>query len=317
MQRIWDTRTVGTPRAAAQALNNAIAGPTPLKAALTRYVDNGSGRDDLLDELVREIRRIRHVQIASVSHPNAAGAASYAANALARLQQHHTLSAEITQLERPGVQAVAPLPGQPETLDQKLTRYRLRGNGSLHAVAHHLDVDSIAVRVMTAPNSDPNFFADMTLYLTTVRATGDPGPTHQYLLNMLYTDANILGKWWVFKLYNQFEPGKTNRLTIDTNGRLRLDEVVSCSIGIGPDRLDGRQARQRYGKFWRPAQVRLEINGVEVVVMDTPGRAFGFNTSIDLQYPDPAPNVALPKIAPIRIANVREIRRSPSRVPAP
>src|SRR5260221_5993935 len=155
--------------AAVRALLNAIDGPLKLRQALMdleNYLINRSGEPDLIrirrgrvvDPLGVEIGRIQHALIASVGHPNAAGAQFYADNAIARLKGHLAVTKSIDLDMRPG--GLTPFPGTGETLDATLRRYRLRGSGSLHAVAGHLDVDSLAVRTVTAADSDQNFFPD-------------------------------------------------------------------------------------------------------------------------------------------------------------
>lgn len=65
----------------------------------------------------------------------------------------------------------------------------------------------------------------------------------------------------MIKPYPHFEPGITNRFTIDTMGTLRLESIADCSLLIGGDRLGGKQALQASGRVWRPSQLRLEVNG--------------------------------------------------------
>jgi hypothetical protein len=64
------------PTAQASALEPAIAGPLALKAALRDY-NGGShdgARDELVGQLTAEVHRIQHGRIASLAHPNIAGA---------------------------------------------------------------------------------------------------------------------------------------------------------------------------------------------------------------------------------------------------
>ena len=306
------------PRSA-RALNDAIDGPLRLKEALQNVVDQSARRRGrttttttttqrrgdaspeqlLLEPLQNEIERIQHALIASMSHPNAAGARSYADNAIERLTRHLQVTEAIERAARPG-SPPAGLGG--ETLDDQLTRYRLRTAGPIGADVGHLDVDSLALRVVTAANSDQNFFANIWLYVTT-NANYGRGGSREYLVNFLYRQERN----WFHKYYPHFEPGQTNRFTIDTMDGLRLDEIVGCHLVVGIDPLRGQRAPRRYGRSWRPATVRLEINGVEVVNLDLAGQRFGFGYTLDLSYPAPEPNFVPPRRAPITIKRVRPL----------
>ena len=116
-----------------------------------------------------------------------------------------------------------------------LRRYKLRSGGPVAADAGHLDVDSLALRVVTSQQSDQNFFPDMTLAVSTQDANGATGQRH-YLLNFPYNTVADLSNpfqlpppYWVEELYPQFEPGATDRLTIAIDEALRLDEIVGVS----------------------------------------------------------------------------------------
>jgi hypothetical protein len=259
-----------------------------------------------------------------MSHPNPAGAKSYADNAIMRLTQHLEVTDEIDRAAQPG----SPLPTLGgETLEDKLTRYRLRTAGPLRGDVGHLDVDSLAVRVITAADSDQNFFANVWLYVTTNANYGRAG-SREYPVNFPYRSEETLvpGRggpltldraFWFHKYYPHFEPGQTHRYTMDTMGGLRLDEIVGCHLWVGDDPLAEKRARERYGKVWRPETVTLEVNGQEVVSLDLLGQRFGFGDSIDLSYPTPQPNVSPPRMAPLRINSVRPpARRRAPRVPA-
>ncbi len=80
-------------------------------------------------------------------------------------------------------------------------------------------------------------------------------------------------------------------------GRLRLEEIVGCALHVGRDPLAGREAQMEYGKVWRPARVRLEVNGHEVVNIAPAEQTFGFRTTLDLAYPAPQPNFVPPQLA--------------------
>jgi hypothetical protein len=330
MQQMYDLATTGAGgfglppnKDDVQRLHEAIDGPLRLKQAMQDY--RADGHDNLvrmLAFLADEIGRIQRALVASVSHPNAAGAKSYADMAIARLKGHLAVTDRIRQ------EILHPSPALPaagETLDAKLRRYRLRHGGPLDADAGHLDVDSLAVRVVSAADSDQNFFPDVWLIVTTKEANGKAG-RRQYQLNFNYrriefvTDLAANPFWWVEKLYPHFEPGATNRFTVDTMGRLRLDEIVGCTLLVGGDRLAGRFTLKEYGKVWKPSSVRLEVNGQEVVNLTPTGQQFGFLATLDLSYPAPAPNLAPPKkLASVKIASVRPLptRRGAARRAAP
>jgi hypothetical protein len=254
---------------------------------------------------------MRHALIASCGHPNNQGARSYADNAIRRLIDHRDITQKVRAEERPGARPAAPAPE--ETLDGKLRRYNLRGHSTLHADVGHLDVDSLAVRVVNGVRSDQNFFPDVWLVVNTKNAAGKE-EQRQYLLNFVYRTINMPPQFgaavvrkWVVKPYPHFEPGATNRLTVDTMGTLRLDEITGCSILIGGDRLKGLQALQEYGKVWRPDVVRLEVNGQQVAQVDTAGQEFGFFSSLDLSYPAPQPDFRPPKLPTVTVRAVRQL----------
>jgi hypothetical protein len=277
---------------------------------MQEFIDDRSvdTQDRMLPPLRSEIQRIQRALIASMSHPNAAGARSYAENAAARLRRHRDVREEIERAARPG----APEPGfGGETLDETITRYGLRTSGPLLADIGHLDVDSLALRVVTAENSDQNFFPNMWLYVMTNANYGRPG-SREYLVNLHYQRTATPS---IRKYYPQFEPGQTNRCTIDTTGRLRLDEITACHLVVGSDPLAGRSTAGR-GRFWRPGTVALEVNGRQVVSLDLAGRRFTFGETLDLTYPASQSGFRPPRRLPtVTIARVRPVARRP--VPPP
>jgi hypothetical protein len=297
---------------AIQRMHDAIDGPTSLKTAMRAWIaDHTRANLVTMTQSVRdEILRIRHALIASCGHPNPQGASSYANHAIERIAEHRAVTQRIMQESRPRVPAVA----QPETLDQMLTRYRLRRRQlPLAADATHLDVDSLAVLAVTAGDSDQNFFPDVWLVLTTDEGGGRTRQ-RQYLLNFpyhtyLWGAVGPVGPntWWVYKPYPHFEPGATNRLTVATEGRLRLEQITASSIMIGGDRLQRLTAKQGYGRLWRPQTVRLEINGRQVVDLNLAGQAFGFLSRLDLQYPVPAPQAPTLQLAPVTLNEVQQL----------
>jgi hypothetical protein len=290
---------------AVQKVHDAIDGPTSLRAAMSAYIAHHRHADRvaMLQSLRDEILRIRHVLIASVGHPSGHGAASYAAFATKRITEHLALMQRIQQESRPRVR---PVPSR-ETLDQMLTRYRLRRpHMPLAADATHLDVDSLAVQVVTHPTSDQNFFPDVYLVLTTDEGNGQTRE-RAYMLNFPYRPIWVGGHSWVTKPYPQFEPGATNRLTVATEGRLRLEQILASSILIGGDRLQGTNA-SGYGTMWRPQTVRLEINGQQVAELGLNGqRAIGFGQDLDLQYPAAARQAPSLQLAPVTLRERRQL----------
>jgi len=308
LQNLHDAAVAGAgvheSNEAIQRLHDAIDGPTSLKAAMSAWIaDHTEANLVAMSVSVRdEILRIRHALIASCGHPNPQGASSYASYATERITEHRAVMQRITQESRPREPGVA----QPETLDQMLTRYRLRRpHMPLAADATHLEVDSLAVLAVTASDSDQNFFPDVWLVLTTDEGGGRTRQ-RQYLLNFLYrTYAMPLpvggGLYWVDKPYPHFEPGATNRLTVATEGRLRLEQITASSIMIGGDRLQRLTPLRAYGRLWRPQTVRLEINGRQVVDLNLAGQAFGFLSYLDLQYPVPAPQAPTLQLAPVTV----------------
>jgi hypothetical protein len=286
-----------------QKLHDAIDGPTSLRAAMSAYIAQHKSADlvAMLQSLRDEILRIRHALIASVGHPSGKGASSYAAIATKRITEHLALEQRISQETRRGAN---PVPGQ-QTLDQILTGYNLRRpHMPVAADATHLDVDSLAVQVVTHPTSEENFFPDVYLILTTDEGNGQTRE-REYMLNFPYRIIDVApggGLVWVSKPYAQFEPGKTNRLTIATEGKLRLEQIRASSILIGGDRLQGKNALKGYGKKWWPTAVQLEINGQQVKELLPNGQlAFGFGQYLDLQYPAPRPQAPVLVLAPVTL----------------
>jgi hypothetical protein len=90
-------------------------------------------------------------------------------------------------------------------------------------------------------------------------------------------------------------------------GLLRLDQITGCSILIGGDRLGGHRSWKPYGKVWRPTQVRLEVNGQEVVSLTTSGQQFGMLSSLDLQYETAKSITVPPTMKPVEVRTVRQL----------
>jgi len=300
---------------AAAAMATEIDAPLELKALLTQWGrawQLGWSYDfvaNVWTKLAAEIARIQNCLIASLGHPNPQGAQSYADSANRRLTGYRAVLQQIQGIERhPG-----PQPGSPvfsESLDAELRRYRLRGLGSLLADVGHLDVDSLAVRVVTRRNSDANLRPDIWLVVTTLNASGQVA-TNSHRLNFRYrivVDRRTAGNspgWTFSKLYPHFEPGQENFFTVDPLARLRLEEITGCAMVLGVDPIaalglppPSGHGVTSSGTTWRPASVELEVNGVKVVHLGFPPEAhFEPGSHLDLKYPDPNPGYAPPILA--------------------
>jgi hypothetical protein len=281
------------PRSAFTSLRDAVAqeGPAPLADALTAFIDRGE-RAAASRLLNGEISRIQRALIASFFHPNPDGARGYAQLAMERYRRHRKLTAVITKAERPGQNAAAATsPG--ESLDDKLKRYGVRTDGSLHADAGQLDVDALSLFVVTARESDRLLTPDVTLVIETRASDGSAG-RREYALNFPYRilvlpvpgSASVIV---VKKFYPHFEPAETNRFTIDTGGELRLDEIVGCSIVLGPDKFAGQNLSGPHGSVWRPRRIELQINGQSVVDLTFRTKEVRPDGALSLDYPPTAP----------------------------
>jgi hypothetical protein len=283
--------------------------PRRLENGLQYLADGKFGT--MATALRNEIGRIQHDLIASLSHPNTAGAAQYAWNALVRYNRFHDVKNAIRQQ---ALHPKVPVVGG-ETLEQLLIRCRLRGDGALIADAGHLDVDSIAIRVVTGDASDKDLLPDVWLVVTTKHAKGKTS-RHSYLLNFKYGSIPAPGApivVLVWKFYPQFEPGTTALFTVDTAGKLRLDEIVGCSLVLGPDPVAGKGVRG-YGTVWRPSEVRLEINGNQVVDLRIHGKEVRPNGRLDLHWPAPEPAFVAPKLAPVELAKAKPLAIAPQKI---
>jgi hypothetical protein len=299
----------GMPVAEVRRLEAALDGPSSLKRALRAYATEQTiaGLVQCWELLRVDILRMRHALIASAGHPDEQGAQSYADNAIRRIREHAEAVTRANREQRPGQAPSHAGAPPPKTLDSILQRYKLRSSGSLLGDVGHLDVDSLAVRVVTRADSDQNFFPDLWLVVSTVDAAGKK-ERHQYQLNFTYRVISVgpAGKW-VIKPYPHLEPGATNRFTVAPAERLRLEEIVGCALVVGGDRLAGLTTLKAYGKTWRPDAVRLEVNGRSVAEQPGAGRKLGFLASMDLSYPEPQPNFVPPKLAPVAVKSVKKL----------
>jgi hypothetical protein len=259
------------PTTNAKKLDLAIEGPLALKRELNQYNsgDYNRARKGLIDELSAEIHRIQHGRIASLGHPNPAGAFKWAGLAMFRYKRHRQTLDQIAQA--------------PGALAADLRQYNLLSGRPLAADAGHLEVDSLCVRVTTAENSDENLVEPMYLVVHTKDSKG-VSDTRYYLLTFRpYKKA---------KPYPYFEPGAVNRLTVAIDGDLLLTTIVGCSIALGPDPYNDQNPS--YGLTWRPEAVALEVNGLEVVRLTPFGQQFGPGQQLDLGWPGPAPSPVKP-----------------------
>ena len=223
--------------------------------------------------------------IASFLHPSTEGAKRYAAEGVRRYDSHTQRIAAIGPVVRPT--SPAQLPGGPETLEQRLERFGLRGTGPLSAVVGHEEVDSVAVTVVTERASDRLLAPDMTLVVTNRLVGGAAAGrvvTREFLLNFPYRITNVLGTQLVRKFYPHFEPAVTNFFTLNTSGELRLEQITGFAIAMGPDPVGGR-----FGTVWRPRRVRIEINGRVVHDQTFRNREIRPGQSLALDYPPAAP----------------------------
>lgn len=289
-------------------LRDAIDGPESLINALNDYIESPDMRlrKKVAELIDKERHRIQRVLIASFLHPNSAGASRYASNALARYQEHRRISTAVKQKKRtdaakpPGKKSVtsAVLAGAPETIEKKLTRYRVRGTGSLLADLNHLNVDAFWVTTVTQQDSDPNLVPDVFLVVDTIDDMGTVG-SRQYPLNFpyqirLFQSQSPKYRLRVKKLYPQFEPGMTDHFTIDTGNDLRLEHIVGIKLVLGSDQYAGKQIHNPYGKIWRPQQVTFQINGIQVLDQKFRARTIQPGGELILDYPSARPVEAKP-----------------------
>jgi hypothetical protein len=269
---LFGTPGAQEPTAQAKQLDAAIKGPQALKRQLNDYNagNYNSARAGLIDELSKEIHRIQHGHIASLGHPNVAGAFHWAGLAMERYKRHRETVDQIAQA--------------PVALDAQLRRYNLRSRRSLAADAGHLEVDSLCVLVTTAQASDQNLAEPVFLVVHTKDPKDGFRDTRYYLLTFR--------PYQRVKPYRYFEPGAVNRLTVAIDGDLLLTSIDGCSIALGPDPYNDQNPG--YGLTWRPETVALEVNGREVVQLTPFGKAFGPGQQLDLGWPGPAPSPTKP-----------------------
>ena len=251
-------------------LLDAIDGPTSLVFELEAMKSVSDFNYWVRPLLAREIARIQRAEIASVSHPNEAGARSYAQSALSRYADYVHDRQRAVKEGRGGV-AVPQTGG--DTLDKLLQRCNLRSPGPVLADLHHLTVDVFSLRLMTSAGSPHHFHSP--LYLGATLATA-AGPKTRYLL-LTYLQNSP-------KEYPTLEPGAIDRLCVDTRGSVRLEDVLGLSLHVGNPIMSLPSG------LWGPERIAVEVNGVEVTVKNFSGApALVFGKPLDLEWPSPRP----------------------------
>ncbi|KIA74375.1 hypothetical protein ANMWB30_09480 [Arthrobacter sp. MWB30] len=311
---------------AAQALEAAIDGPGTLKGNLTDFVAGQDGsREAVLESLANEIHLIQHGLIASLAHPNARGTLTYATKAVERYLDHLDTNKKVAAESGGGTQAVAargpgggnppplPVPGKP--LNDLLERCNLRGSGALAANVTHLNVDSLALIVKTAPNSSRNLGMSASLALQMQAGHAQ----RSYLLTFVNfvdpIDVKLRGADPIGKPYPYLEPGAINRFTVvatEDQFQLKLEDIVSSSLVLGPDPYPRETAdiRSRYGTRWEPDEVTLEVNGIPVKTVQLFGQTFGPNDHVDLQWPAPDATFKPEKVIRPRVKRVKKLTKA-------
>ncbi|HEY5990225.1 MAG TPA: hypothetical protein VIV12_28145 [Streptosporangiaceae bacterium] len=109
--------------------------------------------------MAQEIYRIQHALIASFGHPTGYADQQYADMAIARYSAHRDAIRNLPRLPE------TRLPGAPESLEDRLKRFGLRGPGQLRADVGHQFIDAIRVTVNTSRSATKNFRFDLFLLL--------------------------------------------------------------------------------------------------------------------------------------------------------
>ena len=269
----------------AKALREKIDGPKSLEVALfTREAVRGRTPAEWL---TREIYHIQRALIGSFLHPNTEGDQQYANMAVRRYDAHRLAIDDL-----PGPLGPPPLPGGPETLEDRLSRFGLRGQGPLHADVGHEFVDAIRVTVRTSPSSDKAFSPDLFLMLV-LRDFN----TVLLQLNMQYYKRELSDITFVEKFHGQLEPKLSDEFSIDVSGHTRegqllLKDLVGMKLVVGD---------WPHNQTWLPEDLSVDLNGVQVLTRDLRGTKLGPRGSVDLKYPDPAPKVDTPVLAPTTV----------------
>jgi hypothetical protein len=264
----------------AKALREKIDGPTSLEVALfTRNKERGLTPRELL---AKEIYRIQRALIASFFHPTPQGAQQYSDMAMARYTAHRDA---IHNLPRPKPLPASPLPGVPESLEDRLKRFGLRGQGQLRADVGHQFIDAIHVTVSTSRASTKNFGPDIILLLVLQEMSGRHHDTVTLQLNMQHYEEEVGPLTIVAKFHPEFEPNRTDEFEVDVSGHSRerqllLKNLIGMHLVVSRSPLPGNPT-------WLPEDLTVDINGVEVLTRNLRGTRLGPGDSVDLGYPAP------------------------------
>jgi hypothetical protein len=279
----------------AKALRDKIDGPKSLEVALfTRQAERGRTP---AEHLAREIYRIHRALIASFLHPNRQGDQQIANMAVGRYKAHRlaidSLPAHGGLL---GGQHLGDFPGGPESLEPRLSRFGLRGQGPLQADVGHEFVDAIRVRVSTSRSSAKGFSPDLILLLILTDVVGGHHNTITLQLNMQYYEREFVDIPFVEKFHPELEPDRTDEFSIDVSGhtsegQLLLKDLIGMKLVVGDWPIN---------QTWLPEDLTLDINGVQVLTRDLRGTRLGPRGSVDLEYPDPV-QVGTPVLAPTAV----------------
>jgi GDSL-like Lipase/Acylhydrolase family len=268
----------------AKALREKIDGPTSLEVALfTRNKERGLTPRELL---AKEIYRIHRALIASFFHPAPQGAQQYADMAIARYTAHRDA---IHNLPRPQPQpqpSTHKEPGGPEPLEDRLKRFGLRGQGQLRADVGHQFIDAIRVTVSTSRASTKNFSPDIILLLVLQEISHGHHDTVTLQLNMQHYIEEVGDlATIVTKFHPELEPNRTDEFSVDVTGHTRtrqllLKDLIGMELVVSRSPLPGSPT-------WLPEDLKVDINGVEVLTRNLRGTRLGPGDSVDLGYPAP------------------------------
>lgn len=272
----------------AKALREKINGPTSMETALfTREPVNGLSP---AEHLGREVARIRRALIASLFHPNTKGAARYAEMATARYAAHQKAVASLT----PRPSDAVGLSVLPETFEERLKRFKLRGMGPLRADVGHQFIDAIRVTTKTSRSSTKRMPLDLHLVLL----VNEPGIAIPWpifgrgrrtlQLNMPYFVKLDGFKLHASKFYPQLEPGQADSFAVDVHTRSGIGLPLKNVYGMRLQMGDLVKLAAVTGG-WMPEEVTVSINGVRVISRRLHNIVLQANELLDLEYPAPAP----------------------------
>ncbi len=244
-------------------LHNALDGPVSLLEALealAKKPDDFQFREKVTDQLRNDVNRIDLTRIASLFHPNRAGAKRYASVIHKRaeeLRQSTSLRERVLAFMPPG------LPPAPLEIGRSFRRLGLDPAPGVRSCIPHAEPDVLCLTVRT----------HVTSGLLTSDVYLDLGAAGKRLkLRHLLTEDLVGG----LKLNPHFKPGKTDVFTIDVAGQLRIGDITQLVIDIG---------KERKNAVWRPEAVTLSIDGREVHQHLFPSPP-DVSSTLDLQFPN-------------------------------